>query len=150
MNPYLISALELGPVVVTRILERIPEERMDVAAEEGRFTPRQVIAHLADWEPIDRERILSGVNNPGSTIQPFDEMEMAIRNHYSDADVAERCEMLSRERAKTVELIKGLKADDWAKTVHHPERGTLNVADLCNLVVGHDMYHIEQLTASLP
>jgi hypothetical protein len=149
MNPYLLDAIEFGPVAVARLIERIPPDRLDVAAEEGRFTPRQVIAHLADWEPIDRVRILAGVNNPGSTIEPYDEMEMARANHYEESDPAERCEVFLRERKKTAELIRGLKADDWSNSVYHPERGTLTVVDLCIIVLGHDLYHIEQLTASL-
>ena len=149
MNPYLLSAIELGPVAVARLIERIPADRLDVAAEEGRFTPRQVVAHLADWEPIDRDRILAGVNSPGSTIEPFDEMEMALDHRYEESDPAERCELYLRERRKTAAVIRGLKSEDWGKSVYHPERGTLTVGDLCNIVIGHDLYHIEQLTASL-
>jgi len=149
MNPYLISALQLGPVVVARLVDRIPEDRLDVAAEEGRFTPRQVVAHMADWEPIDRDRIASGLSNPGGPIEAFDEMDMAIERRYELSDVAERCELLARERDKTVELVRGQKTDDWEKSVVHPERGSMSVSDLCNLIIGHDMYHIEQLTASL-
>ena len=149
MNPYLLSAIELGPVAVARLIERIPPDRMDVAAEEGRFTPRQVVAHLADWEAIDRYRILAGVNEPGSTIEAYDELEMAIEHRYEESDPLERCEEFLRERGKTAAIIRGLRPDDWVKTIHHPERGTLTVADLCNIVLGHDLYHIEQLTASL-
>ena len=78
MNPYLLPALPMGPVIVARLLEEIPHARLDEAMQEGRFTAREVIAHLADWEPIMRERILLARDAPGATIAVLDESEMAV------------------------------------------------------------------------
>lgn len=57
MNAYLLPSIEFGPAILRRLFTLLPEDQLDVSLEEGRFTPRQVIAHLADWEPIMRQRI---------------------------------------------------------------------------------------------
>jgi hypothetical protein len=149
MNPYLLPTLEFGPTVVRRLLSQLPPSRMDEEMEEGRFTPREVIAHLADWEPIMRDRIVSALKRPGTTITAYDEVKMAIDHGYSLSDPSEQCDLFARERRITAQLVRDFKAMDWDKAVIHPERGPLSVEDLTNLLIGHDLYHIEQLSAYL-
>ena len=149
MNPYLKPTLELGPIVVERLIRWIPSERWDEALEEGRFTPREVIAHLADWEPILRGRIQTALEKPGATIEVWDEDMMAREHHYEMSDPAEQCALFTRERSATASLLRSLGTEAWGQTVEHPERGTLSVEDQANLILGHDLYHIEQLSAYL-
>jgi len=150
MNPYLLSTLEIGPVVVRRLLDQVPKSRLDEALVEGRFTAREVIAHLADWEPIMRGRILSAATTPGATIEVFDEGEMAIKNGYAASDPWDQCDLFQRERHATATFVRSLDDDDWQQIAHHPERGPLSAEDLTNLLLGHDLYHIDQLSAYLP
>ena len=150
MNPYLLNTLEIGPVVVRRLLNQVPVDRLDEALEKGRFTAREVIAHLADWEPIMRGRILSAASTPGVTIEVFDEGEMAIRNAYSSTNPWDQCDLFQRERHATAAFVRSLDSEDWQQIAHHPERGPLSAEDLTNLLLGHDLYHIDQLSAYLP
>jgi|SRR5579871_1053366 len=150
MNFYLLPTLEFGPLVVRRLLHQIPASRLDEALVEGRFTPREVIAHLADWEPILRERIEAARTEPGTVIQVWDEGQMALDHGYARTDPEEQCALFIRERSLTAALVRGLAAEDWGKTVQHPERGVQSVDDMANLILGHDLYHIEQLSAFLP
>jgi len=149
MNAYLPISIEFGPVVIQRLLRQISLDQMDRQMHPGRFTPREVVAHLADWEPIMRERIRQAVTNPGSTLVVYDEDQMAIENRYSKSDPNEQCALFARERSDTAEYIKTLSQDDLRKTVHHPERGERTADDLANLLLGHDLYHIEQLSEYL-
>lgn len=149
MNPYLVPALEASCSVFERLLTLIAESRLDEPLVAGRFTPREVMAHMADWEPIMRERVLLAVRAPGSTIEVYDESAMATTHGYSATDPVEQFRLFHRERRATVAAIGAIDANDWSKVVSHPERGPLSAADLANLLLGHDMYHIEQLTAYL-
>ena len=150
MNPYLLPALELGPVIFERLLDHIPRSQLDVSLIEGRFTPREIMAHLADWEPIMRGRIETACLDPGSSLAVYDEGEMAIENEYSSSDIHEQCGIFRRERRITAELARSLTPEAWGQSVSHPERGMLTTEDLTNLLLGHDLYHIEQLSAYLP
>jgi hypothetical protein len=149
MNFYLMPSIEMGPRAVRRILERIPERRRDEAIHPGRFTPREVVAHLADWEPIMRERIRTAVTTPGATLQVFDEGQMALDRRYAEQDPRERAEAWAEERRITAAYLRSLQPEDWGKAAQHPERGRQTAEDLANLLLGHDLYHIEQLSESL-
>lgn len=150
MNTYLPISIEFGPVVVSRLLKQLSPESLNCRTDPERFTPREVVAHLADWEPIMRERIRTALNTPGAGIEAYDEGQMAIDNGYANTDVWQQAELFARERRATAELIRSISGDQWERSVRHPERGPQSVADLANLLLGHDLYHIEQLTSLLP
>jgi hypothetical protein len=149
MNPYLLPTIEFGPVVVRRLITLIPRDQLDVSLDEGRFTPRQVVAHLADWEPILRQRIATACSQPGSTIEAYDEVAMAAERGYSQSDPVEQLEIFERERQVTARFLRTLEGEVWSNAVRHPERGDQTTEDLANLLLGHDLYHIEQLSAYL-
>ncbi len=38
---------------------------------------------------------------------------------------------------------------DWGKAIVHSERGQMTTYDQANMMLGHDMYHIEHLSQYL-
>jgi len=65
----------------------------------------------------------------------------------------ERLEDLGRLRRRTMDLLRGLTAEDWERVVVDPALGELTVLDFCRLVATHEMSHLSQvrnLTALLP
>jgi hypothetical protein len=149
VNAYLLPSLNFGPLVIQRLIMAIGAGNYDTPLEEGRFTPREIVAHLADWEPIMRERIRTAVESPGSPVASYDEGRMAIDNKYAEADLFQQAGIFREERQKTTEYVTSLTAEDMNKSVTHPERGLQSAEDLANMLLGHDMYHVEQLTAYL-
>lgn len=150
MNVYLLPGLAAGPVVIRHLIQRVPMELLDVPTHPDRFTPREVIAHLADWETILREdRVKAAVTKPGSDILAFDEGERAIQLRYSTWDINESISRFSAEREKTIELLRQLSQEQLLQTVTHPERGIQSAYDILNMMLGHDAYHAEQLCAVL-
>lgn len=149
MNPYLLPVLDFGPLTLQRLLAKIEPHRMDESLSPDRFTPREAIAHLADWEPILRGRLETAVDTPGATIAAYDEGARAEDMGYRSWNVSESADKFLAERRKTQAWLKTLKPEDWDKSVVHPERGVLTVRDLANMLLGHDLYHIEHLTQYL-
>lgn len=147
MNPYLFPGLLAGPVVMERLMQRIAPERVDVATHPGRFTPREVAAHLADWEPILLERMKACLSAPGSTIVGIDEGERATRLNYASLDWREQLAKYREAREMTIVWLKERQDSDWGAFVVHSERGKQTLYDQANLLLGHDLYHIEQLSS---
>lgn len=147
VNPYLIYALQCTPGLLRREFERLNREVWDTPTASGRFTPREVVAHLLDWEPILRERIKAAVETPGATLQVWDEGLRAIEQQYKTWDPTESLDRWMEERKRTVEFVHSVPAEAWGNAVVHPERGVMTAADLANMLPCHDVYHIEQLRA---
>jgi uncharacterized damage-inducible protein DinB len=134
----------MTPRLAEREIRR-PGANWDARPDPNRFSMREVIAHLADWEPIMLTRIRTGVDSPGATINAYDEGKMAIDNKYAEKDPIETLFKWKQDREKTIAYINGLTEDDMAKRVIHPERGEMYVKDIAHMLVSHDVYHLEQL-----
>jgi hypothetical protein len=150
MNPYLIPGLRSGPVVVRVLVTRLPEGVLDLPTAPERFTPREIVAHLADWEPILLERMRACAQDPGTAILTYDEGQMAEEKRYRDWEVEEALENWERDRAATADFLQNLPADTFAGGYgDHPQWGRLTLSDQANMLLGHDLYHVEQLTTAL-
>ena len=146
MHPYLLPVLEHSPLIFERILESTPQNRWDEHTQPHRFSLREALAHMADWEPIIRGRIEAGVANPGAEVQGIDEGERAIEKGYKEWDPRESVATFKKERAITAEFLRNLKPKQWDSYVMHNERGRLGTYDHANMLLGHDLYHIEHAT----
>ena len=148
-NPYLFRGLTAGPLIVRRIVSHVPESRHDEHTDPERFTLREAIAHMADWDVIDLDRIKQILTSPGSTLVPYDESERAVAQAYVLTDVGEQLSLFSSRRAALVAFLETLPAESWVEQGFHPEKGMLTVYDMANMILAHDTYHVEHLTQFL-
>lgn len=149
MQPYLFPALELAPKAFERLIAHIPEKRYDERTDPNRFSLREAIAHLADWEPIFLQRIQAGVDDPGAAVQGMDETQRALDKNYESWDVKESLRIFTEARAQTIRYLKTLSAKQWQSTVVHNEKGPMTAYDQATMLNGHDTYHFEHATQFL-
>ena len=149
-NPYLLPSIEKTPDIIEAIVRLVPESRWDEKVDPDRFSLREAIAHLAEWEEIDRERVRTAAEAPGATIQGFDEGELAIKGRYHETDPMEKIRFLKAERAKTCRYFETIDKSRYGNEAVHTERGAQSVYDLMGLILAHDVYHIEHLVRYLP
>ncbi|MBI5707386.1 MAG: DinB family protein [Armatimonadetes bacterium] len=145
MNPYLFPSLDKGPIVIERLLGLITPDKVDRPTHPGRFTPREVVAHLADWEPILLGRMKAALLDSGSSIEGIDEGERALAMNYASLDWRAEAGAYADRRNATIAWLRNLSEGDWDKFVVHSERGKQTICDQANLLLGHDLYHIEQV-----
>lgn len=147
---YFFAALEFAPTIIKELIERLEISSLTVPTGPDRFTPQEAVAHLADWEPIFQARLRKGVETNGGLIEVYDESVRAIERGYATTDVQEALAIFREERIKTIEYVKSLSDEQLAHTITHPELGPVTVAAYAWTIIGHDVYHIEQLVAVLP
>lgn len=147
INPYIFGALESGPAIIDRLIHRLPASKLDDRPDPDRFTVREVICHLADWEPFFLERLKGAVTEDNFQIVAYDEGQLAIENGYATQDVGAAIERYKAGRKQYIAYAASLSEADLDRPAYHPERGHLTAADLIDIVVGHDVYHVDQLSA---
>ncbi len=145
MNPYVLS-IRHTPAILVRMLDQISPERYTDVLQADRFNLVEVIAHITDWEDIVLDRLRQTVEHPGSTLVPFDEGQRAIDKNYMSKEPHHELEVFANRRRDTVSFLEELPVEKWSLSAVHPERGVLTVEDQANLILGHDVYHIEQLS----
>ena len=146
MREHLISALCSSPKIVERFLRVFPTERLDDRPESDRFTPREVVAHIADWEQVVLDRVRVANMRPGRDVPDEDPGERAVVHHYGDKDVFHEAEVFESRRQTTMEYLARLDDADWEKTFIHPVRGEITIHGYMVDILAHDMYHLEQLS----
>ncbi|HEX5322984.1 MAG TPA: DinB family protein [Capsulimonadaceae bacterium] len=142
---YLMGALEGAPDVFERFLAGATQEEIDRRPDPQRFTIREIMAHLADWEPIYFER-LRRVRDENQPLLPnYDEGQLAIEHDYAHKDLAEQIHLYRAGRSQITGFLKDLKPSDWQRTGNRPEIGMVTLEALAILIPLHDSYHLRQI-----
>lgn len=149
LPPYLDKGLELGPLTVQHLSKAVSPSLYDHQVDPERFSFRCSIAHVADWELINLERIQAGVNAPGSMVMGLDEGQRAIDQGYETWDPVEQAQVYVTRRKAFVDYVKGLSDEQLAHVFVHSERGPSTVLNYLVTILGHDVYHVEHLARYL-
>ena len=79
----------------------------------------------------------------GPTIQPFDQDKWAA--NYSRIPAAEALAAFSALRIWNLRMIRDALPGAAARTMTHPERGTMTFQTVVETMAGHDLNHLRQL-----
>ena len=143
---YLLNALDATPLLIAEYFEGLSDAKADKRPDPKRFTMREVICHLADFEPIFRGRMERMASEELPKLENRDEGQIAIENDYAHADVEEQTGIYLRERAKTVAFLTQLPAEHWSREGVRENVGNVTIEDIAHLLVVHDIYHLKQLS----
>lgn len=123
-------------------------EQVEAPIAEGKWSPREIVAHLADCELVFSFRLRQTLAMESPVIQPFDQDAWA--RHYVSYDIASAMAMFHAAREWNIKLIGGLSEADWQREMTHPERGTMTFQTVVETMAGHDLNHLRQLQSVLP
>lgn len=142
---YLLQGLAATPVVVDRLLATAGPVDFDHRPDPERFSTREMLAHLADWEPIWLERFTRVVREEFPQLVGIDPDDVAAQNRYSEQDPAEAAARFRSGREQLLAFLQDLPEADWNRPGCHSQWGDFTAAQLATLVLGHDGYHTRQL-----
>ena len=126
LNPY---ASFLGTLDARTVLPATPgllhqaacaltPEQADAAIAPGKWSVRQIAAHMADCELVFSFRLRQTLAEDAPTIQPFDQDRWA--RHYAGYDLPSGLELFRANREWNLKLLADLGAADLARPMTHP------------------------------
>lgn len=113
----------------------------------GKWTMREVMVHVAQWEMILGYRIACALGSPGFTIQLAD--QDAMMRHTRSVDGATAFAAFDGARRLNIAVAQSLSPADREIPSTHPEYGTLTVNDLLVQTAGHGIHHLKQIREAL-
>lgn len=155
MNPY-ASFLAGGDALTTirgtaarleTAVQSRDTETLNRAPAPGKWSVRDILAHLADCEVVFAFRLRQALAEDYHVIQPFDQDRWAATYAHYDADTA--LTVFTAVRQWNLALIAGLRADALTKLLAHPERGEMTFQVVVETMAGHDLNHLGQIDAIL-
>ncbi|MBV9868505.1 MAG: DinB family protein [Abitibacteriaceae bacterium] len=144
---YLFTALEAAPDLFDHLLKGLTEAEADRRPDPERFTIREIMAHLADWDAVFLARMTRVRDEDEPTIEGYDEGQRAIDLYYDRTDPTEQSRLFRERRVQLVKFLRSLEAADWQRACLRPEIGRLTFEGMALLVPLHDTYHLEQVAA---
>jgi len=151
LNPY-ESFLDGRPVEeilagttnqIAFLLAKMGTEKANEAPAPGKWSPAQIVAHLADCEIVFAFRLRQTLAEDGPTIQPFDQDKWAAT--YTGVSANQALGTFSSLRRWNLRLFEGALPHAAERTMTHPERGTMTFKNVVETMAGHDLNHLRQL-----
>jgi hypothetical protein len=140
----LIEQYRDGYRAIAEVLQRITPEELDARPGPGRWSPREIVHHLADSEMVAAVRLRLILAQDRPAIQAFDQEEFARRLHYDRPHEAS-LEVFKYVREATAELLDRMSAAEWAREGTHSERGAFGADAWLELMAPHAHKHARQI-----
>lgn len=143
--PALLERFRRGPEVLAMVLTGVFGEEEDFVIAPGKWSIRQIIAHLADTELLlaTRFRFVIAQDNP--TLVASDQEAWARNLDYSRRKPKQSLETLRRLRAENYELLKATPESAFTRQGTHTERGVVTLTGLVEDYCGHTENHARQM-----
>jgi len=123
-----------------------------VSVEQARWKPDpdtwsvlEALNHLYDEERYDfRVRLDIILHHPNRPWPPIDPAGWVVEREYNQRELAESLDGFVRERAGSLEWLRGLSAPDW-EAVYPAPFGPITAGALLASWAAHDLLHTRQL-----
>jgi hypothetical protein len=130
---------------LARLIKGVPTAKLRKRPAPDKWSPAEILAHLADVEIVVGWRMRSILGAPGTPIQPFDQDAWVVAGHYEKRDPRQSVEQHRIVREANLALLKSLSPDQWKHFGQHAERGEESIEHVVRMIAGHDINHVLQI-----
>jgi DinB superfamily len=134
-----------APDVLAGLVEDLSAEHLGQRPSPGKWSIREIVAHLADDELVGAYRLRLILSAPGTAIQAFDQDVWARTGRYSTSDITDSLVLYRTLRFANLKLLQSLTAEEWDMFGVHAERGVESLRDIARYFAGHDINHFRQI-----
>ena len=144
-----LPLLAAAPATLAALLARVPPGALDRRPAAGKWSIREIVAHLGDDELVGAYRVRLILSAPGTDIQAFDQDIWAVTGRYATIDPTTALTLFRVLREANLALWRSLTPAEWDLVGLHAERGSESVRDIAAYYAGHDLNHFAQIEAIL-
>lgn len=143
----LIDQYLAGPQTLRQAVAEMANGQLDAAPIPGKWSTRQVVCHIADFELVyaDRMKRVIAVNEP--TFFGGDPDVFAARLAYDQRDIDEEKQLIESVRRHMARILRSLADEDFQRIGHHSEDGPLTLEELLRRITEHIPHHVRFIEA---
>ena len=134
-----------GAELLAVVLTGVFGEEEDFAVAPGKWSIRQIVAHLADAEMVGAHRFRQVIAEEMPTLIAYDQDAWTRNLDYARRKPKQSLETFRRIRAENYELLKGLPESAFDRAGNHSENGPMTLRSLLEGYAGHAESHARQL-----
>src|SRR5262245_2219245 len=144
-----LLCLAAAPDKLVQLTKGLTDDALSHKPAPGKWSIREIVAHLADDELVGAYRIRLILSSSGTAIQAFDQARWAETGRYNSIDLAVSLNLFRTLREANLSLFKLLSAEEWSRFGLHAERGKETLRDIARYYAGHDLNHFSQIESIL-
>lgn len=139
----LIDEYVSGADALRKAVADMTDEQLDARPIPGKWSTRQVVCHIADFEPIYADRMKRAIAESEPTVFGGDPDLFASQLAYESRDVEEELRLVDAVRRHMASILRTLDAPAFQRTCLHSEEGPLTVETLVQRMIRHIPHHVE-------
>ncbi len=148
MNLSELSAAQLideylkGPKLLRDAVAGMTGEQLLARPIAGKWSTMELIAHLADFEPVygDRMKRVLAENEP--TLFGGDPDKFAAKLAYHDRDLDTELCLIDCVRRQMAAILRTIPEADFQRVGRHSEAGPLTLRTFLERITGHIPHHL--------
>jgi hypothetical protein len=143
--PAQLERFRRGAELLAVVLTGVFGDEEDFAVAPGKWSVRQIVAHLADAELVGAHRFRQIIAEDNPTLIAFDQDAWTRNLDYSRRKPKQSLETFRRLRAENYDLLKALPEEAFDRAATHSENGRMTLRQLLDGYSGHAESHARQL-----
>jgi uncharacterized damage-inducible protein DinB len=122
-------------------------QQLDTPYRPEGWTVRQVVHHVPDSHLNAYVRFKLALTEDNPTIRPYDEAKWARLPDSAITPMEVSLQLLAALQSRWVDLVRSMQQADFARTLVHPERGTLTLDQMLAMYAWHSAHHTAHITS---
>ena len=143
----MIEQLAEAPVRLRNAVADLGDLQFDTPYRDGGWTVRQVIHHLPDSQLNGYVRMKLALTEDAPTVKTYEEARWAELGDSRDTPVETSLALLESLHGRWTALLRSLDADQFQRTINHPDNGIMTVDKLLGMYAWHPRHHTAHVTA---
>jgi len=138
----LIAAYTHGIALLQQAIAGLSREEMLARPIAGKWSILEVVAHIADFEPVYADRIKRIIALELPLLLVADENEFAKHLAYHERDIMEEIHLIAAIRTSVARTLTTLPASTWQKTGIHTVKGIVTLEAMVQSCANHISHHV--------
>ncbi len=148
-HDQLIDDYLAGPAALRQAIVEMTPAQLNAAPIPGKWSTRQVICHIADFEPVYADRIKRVIAEDEPLLMSGDPDQFAAMLAYDQRDLEIELRMIEAVRKHLASILRTLPAETFQRAGKHSRDGLLTVEKLLTRITGHIPHHVKTIQEKL-
>jgi len=143
----MIAEIAEAPARMRKAIGGLTDSQLDTPYREGGWTVRQVVHHVPDSHVNAYTRFKLALTEEHPTIRPYDEAKWAELSDSRDTPLETSLTLLESLHDRWTRLLRAMSADDYRRTLNHPDSGVMSLDTVLGLYAWHGRHHVAHITS---
>ena len=140
--PELIDEYLCGPQILRDAVAGMTHEEALAHPIPGKWSTLELVAHLADFEPVYADRMKRTLAEDEPTLFGGDPDKFAARLAYHERNLDDELTLIAIVRKQMAVILRTVPEAEFQRVGRHSEAGPLSLRTFLERITGHIPHHL--------